>query len=172
MADSSSQVAELFERAALPPGSARQKSQYGGLYLNAYVGMGFGWEWVTDVDGDEHHISAFAPVGLEYAFGGKLSLMAALIDTGVLASKRLNDDDSQVSAESNTSFGQVFAPGLIVAVRPFANPLALCAGIQLAPDLREVVIGDDGSGTAASTWDKMATRITLAVSVDIPIFRF
>ena len=168
MAESSSQVAELFEQAALPPGSARQKGQYGGLYLNAYVGLAGGPEWVSDTSGTGWHLSAFAPVGIEYAFSGHVSAMASVIDVGVLVSRHLgHDDDGKVAKDSNTSFAQVFAPGGFVTWRPAANPLAVCLGAQLAPELREVADDD-----AATTSDKMAVRLTLAISVDIPIFRF
>ncbi len=179
MAKDPTQVASIIEDAALPQGSARQKNSLGGLYLNSYVGMSCGLEWLESENGSSGHVSAFAPVGFEYCFG-RVSMFMSVMDLGALVSYRTKEtvdtaeDDpveTTVDQSSNVEFAQVFAPGAFLTVRPFTNPLAFIVGAQLAPNLRTVRKSTVGV-PELDVRDQMAVRFTIAVAVDIPLMRF
>jgi hypothetical protein len=92
-------------------------------------------------------------------------LFLPLIDLGALLSYRLNHTGS-VDSEPNTTFRQVFAPGLYATI-PLSRvvPATVLIGGQLMPSLRKVE-------TEGRQESRSVFRASIGLSMDILLFKF
>ena len=139
--------------------------------MNAYVGGLLALEWAQQATGGWHGAQrAFSPgfwvpVGLEGGLGsrvGSFSLLAQVIDLGVLASWRVKNDDLQSRPE--VGFEQVFSPGGAFVWGIPRMPISIAVMAAVSPRLR--VLKEDGPGDDK----RSAVRVGLSAAVDIPLF--
>ncbi len=180
-----------FREAALPPGGWRAKRRAESTgeartrgWLNAYVGVGGGYEVVTTVEADTASahgvaIGASLSIGPEWtlrrgASRGRerrlvhsVGVFVPILDLGALLSYRVSGGGG-ASAEPNTTVRQVFAPGIYVVLGLHESPFALSVGGQLMPALRRVRVDNEPDATRVGN----AFRLGASVGVDLALFGF
>jgi hypothetical protein len=142
-ADSSSQVKDLMENIADPPGSSRIKRRKRmTVGLNAYVGASIGqetWDGITEVNGNYFDVSASIPIGIAWSWTSKRnyaekkkptshSIFLSLLDIGEMLTLR---DIDNADYESLFSFKNVFKPSLQYHLNLRRSPFYLGVGAQL-----------------------------------------
>ncbi len=149
-AESSGEVQGVLNRVSQPIGSWRRKFQDTLTFsLQGYAGAKYARE---EVRGSAPAGTALAPilaVGLDLSFTvgswGRLGVFAQAIDVGNVASVHLADEEdpnlTQVEAEPDISWPQLFSPGAYVVWAPFKAPFVLGAGGDWVPALRETSDG-------------------------------
>ncbi len=149
-AESSGEVQGVLNRVSQPIGSWRRKFQDTLTFsLQGYAGAKYARE---EVRGSAPAGTALAPilaVGLDLSFTvgswGRLGVFAQAIDVGNVASVHLADEEdpnlTQVEAEPDISWPQLFSPGGYVVWAPFKAPFVLGAGGDWVPALRETSDG-------------------------------
>jgi hypothetical protein len=182
-AETSDDVANAIEAAALPSGSSRIKRETPfNVALNAYVGLSGGAEYFPKLKKDQtaFAMGVAAPIGVAFSWGGKksktvrkngnevggksITLFVPLVDIGALASFRFADDSSNVS--STIQLKNIVAPGLYFYYGLGKCPVSIGIGGQIGPQLREVTARD------VNINKNFYIRFGLNVVVDIPILNF
>lgn len=179
-AQSSEDMEAVLSAYVSPPGSYEEKRNQPGpgyMTLNAYVGGGFGAEFMRGAAESDTVLSdpseALWPVvAIGPEFGGRicdecnnptnLGVFVPLIDLGTLAQYRF--EHSETTAFPTVDLRSVFAPGVYgtVGLSGLGSPFALQAGVSWAPALRE--ISEDGKKETRS-----AVRAGVNVVVDVPL---
>jgi hypothetical protein len=160
-ATSPTQVQNVLETVALPPGSysIKQKSCVN-ISLNGYIG--YGWDI-----GQGHGI--YAPIGPAISFGlgkkhgGAFTIFIPLIDLGGIASYSVLNDTTVSSLKQNITFQSVIAPGIQGFIEFPKTPLAIGAGWRMTPSLFY-------NGSSGLVPVKSSSVFSIAILVDIPIF--
>ncbi len=96
-----------------------------------------------------------------------LSLFASLIDVGAIVAFRLGDEETPLS--DNLQWRNLFAPGGYLVWGIGNTPLALGAGVQYGPELRELITVE---GATVPDIQSRAFRVGVYLAVDIPFFHF
>jgi hypothetical protein len=184
-ADSTQDLKAIISRYAQPVGSySIKRKHYFSLDLNAYPGL-FAATEVCPGDCGNLQKEAFvngvtAPIGFSLSWGKKaswlgkydeslnqghsFSFFVPVVDIGAAFSYRWSSaNDSRGLAP--IKFAQIFAPGLFVVWGIKKMPIALMAGAQYTPRLREIV---DATNNRVSDSDMI--RIGVTASVDISLF--
>ncbi|TND10262.1 MAG: hypothetical protein FD123_510 [Bacteroidetes bacterium] len=185
-AQSSEEMVDALESAALPVGSYRiKRDSYFNLAINSYAGFFGGYEKligndsITKANSKGWHYGFTAPVGLAFSWGFKrpnqsttakplqkdgwsFSIFLPLIDVGAITSFRLQDGSTQLPT---LQWQNVWAPGIYGIIGIRNSPLAIHLGTQYGPDLRKIDITNNTTITAPA-W-KM---INIGLTADIPLF--
>jgi len=190
-ANSSAEVKEALEVAALPVGSYQIKRQtFSEISLNAYAGLFAGLEYRTSPPKGANEIVGAvgftAPAGLAFSWGTRdvvktrqagdkrvktswkptgssNSFFFSIIDVGAVTSFRIADDSTETLPEF--TWENILAPGVFYVRGLKDSPVSLGIGVQSGPQLREL--------TSTSTVLSDANWTCKAfVAVDIPIFSF
>lgn len=199
-AENSDQVQEAIEAVALPAGSARIKrlSSFN-VALNGYVGLYLGNEKINKIDTEfKSTFGLSAPVGISISRGHSLffirsggkdwfngfssSLFISIIDIGALASFRFTETNVPVAGDTTTAtvyqvpeiqLKDIISPGAFVSIGIPKSPISLNMGVQIGPNLRKVSIADDPSAGVVNEYsERMYTRWSVGLVVDIPILNF
>ncbi|WP_439585683.1 hypothetical protein [Dyadobacter bucti] len=187
-AQNSDDVEKAIEAAAMPAGSSRIKREsIFNVSINAYTGFFLGGEKIQDID-NKTKINAYgvtAPVGIAISGGHRFlfwktsqkvenenknawstSLFFSLIDLGAVAAYRFRDD---TTAQIPTIYlKNILSPGAFISIGIPKSPISVNFGAQIGPNLRKV----NGNTTDKPSNDynnKMYTRLSLSVLVDIPV---
>jgi len=162
------EVSQAIEAFALPPGSsAIKKYSSFSLAINAYVGVGGGYEYLNGLQEKPFYAIA-TPVGISASWGfrqyGSISLFASIIDIGALTAFRFDPNNSGVTNPlPELKFENVFAPGAYLIYGVPKYPLSIGVGAQLGPNLRTVTAAN------GSTFQTSGFRMGAFIAVDIPI---
>lgn len=189
-ASNGDQIRVAFEAAASPVGGWQGKRYgEGGASITALPGGGAGAEWLVTRGEKEDSLGRVAatygvslPVGIEWmqrrvgddgvatpgchrAAVCGIGVFVPIIDLGALLSYRVGGA-SDVRPDPNTTFRQVFAPGLYASLA-FSRtiPLNMLAGVQFMPALRTV-----DSPTNPGT--RSAFRFGINLGMDVMLFKF
>jgi len=98
--------------------------------------------------------------------GWSTSLFLSLIDVGAVAAFRFKDDETE--QVPTIQLKDIFAPGAFISLGIPKSPLSMNMGIQGGPNLRKINL----SGTGNDFENRMYTRYSFSLAVDIPIFNF
>lgn len=178
-AQTSADMQKIFEAAAAPAGSYREKFNSDTLTsITAYAGAAYtnekydlggpGTSWTNT------KWQPFMPVGVQYTANwkncgprdnsfdcGVWGAFVSVIDVGALAMNR--PSNGAVSSNSNTGFAQVFSPGLYLTWNPpHPGLLAMGIGIARTPKL---VTANTGAQVAT-------TRLQVFFALDLTLFAF
>lgn len=164
-ATSSEEVRQAIEAFALPPGSAAiKKFSSFSIALNAYVGVGGGYETLQSV-GSKPYYALATPIGFTFSRGfgkgGALSLLVSVIDIGALTAYRFDGNNTQALPE--LKFENVLAPGGYLIYGFPKLPLSFGIGAQYGPSLRSVTNSTLNISTTTG-W-----RAGAFLAVDIPL---
>jgi hypothetical protein len=177
-AQTSDEVENAIEAAALPTGSSRIKRESSfNISFNAYGGFFYGHEYMKGVKDcvafNSYGITA--PIGVTIGFGQRKllhpwdgnghaswSLFISLIDLGVVAAYRLNNDT--VAQVPTIQLKNIFSPGAFISVGIPKTPLSFNMGAQVGPNLRNV------SAAKNDYSNNTYIRVSMSLLVDIPIF--
>jgi hypothetical protein len=176
-AQSSTDMQKIFEAAAAPAGSYREKFKSDSLItITALAGVSRGREWYNFKGANSNYgWQPFLPVGLQFTksfndcvqnnyvhFGcGVIGGFVSVIDLGPLAAERNNG--GTVSNSSNSGWAQAFSPGLYLTWNPpFAKPFVFGYGISKTPKL-----------VTANTGEQVgATRRQFFIAIDMTLFAY
>ncbi len=164
-AQSSEEVSQAIEAFALPPGSAAiKKFSSFSIAVNAYVGVGGGYETLQTV-GTSPYYALATPIGFSFSKGfgkgGALSLFVSVIDIGALTAYRFDGNNTQ--ALPDLTFENVLAPGGYLIYGFPKLPLSFGVGAQYGPGLRSVTNSNLNISTTTG-W-----RAGAFLAVDIPL---
>ena len=162
-AESSEEVGNIIEAAALPAGSysIKQKSRFN-ISFNGYIGYGL------DFNGGLYARGIYAPLGFAFSTGlskkkgGAISLFAGIIDVGGVASYRLENGMTD-SLRQQVRLESIFSPSVQLIYGINKTPISVCAGWRRTPKL--IFSKQDGFTTIRST-----DAFNVAVLIDIPLF--
>jgi hypothetical protein len=174
-ANSSQEVAQAIETAALPVGSATIKRHSNwNVSLNAYVGLFLGSEKINGVDdGFEPNLyGVTAPIGIaiskgvnwEKKYGWSFSLFFSILDLGAPVAFRFKDEKTEKIP--SIQLKDIVSPGIFASFGLPSVPVSLNFGWQSGPVLREITpqLADKASANY--------NRWSLSVAVDIPVLNF
>ncbi|RXK83731.1 hypothetical protein [Filimonas effusa] len=162
---------------AAPPHSYRtvRKSQRS-VTLAAYPGVYVGGEKsFSDHQSGAASFGVTAPVGFSFNWGrykaskagdeamASHSLFVSLVDIGAALSFRWQNDS--IDLPRKITLSQIFFPGLFYVHGWKNSPIARKFGFQYAPALRQIKDGQQAVTDNVVVW-----RISLGLSVDIPVF--
>lgn len=99
-----------------------------------------------------------------YFRGHSISVFVSIIDVGAITSFRLANDETPIEG---IEWKNVFAPGARIVWGIGKTPLALSAGVQYGPTLRQITAA---SGVATPVVKSAALRADLSLTVDIPFY--
>lgn len=147
----------------LPPLSpmVKRKTKFG-IYLNSYVGIDVGaefigeWDTISSQPLEMNSFDLSAPIGFEFLFWGYWGVFIYPIDLGPLVTyyvEGIGQDDVQFG------FDKAFAPGIFAFSALGDTPFIAGLGYQYLPELRT------GSGQDEH-------RFTFTFAVDIPLMEF
>ncbi|MBX2953020.1 MAG: hypothetical protein KF870_10965 [Leadbetterella sp.] len=178
-AETSAEMLQALETAALPVGSYRiKRNNYFNLAVNAYGGIFGAREKVFALPGGVSEVKpgfawgATAPVGISFSWGSpqtakRLNMdgrswggFVSLIDVGTVFAFRMKD---QVSTLPELRWSNLLAPGLYLVHGIKNSPLAVSFGAQYGPDLRKIEV--ESALTDVSAW-----RLGFSLTADIPLF--
>jgi hypothetical protein len=148
-----------------PPTTYRTKRSYAKTtFINSYLGLSGGREWLSRRDSWAGHAGLFAPIGIELAAATKNdhsnSLLFSVVDLGTIVSYRISNTDDSDGVPEDFNLKSIVSPGLFY-VHGFANsPISLGFGGQFAGDLRKTTEERNS-----------AIRLTAFLAVDIPLFQ-
>lgn len=143
------------------------------LSATALVGLNYEWDHLSGpgVDTRARARGGFAPVGFEFSGPSPciekadLGVLLSLIDVGNLISysnTNTTSNGSSVKSAPNTSFSQVWSPGLYL-IWGFPNsPFVVGVGYSRTPELRTATL-------AATKTNLDASRFMIFVAVDITL---
>lgn len=167
-------VRAALESAIAPPdrylAKRVAKEQRRSLWINSYVGLTTGREWL--LNGRNFEEGKFAagialPIGIEINGGRDGGLLLQLLDLGQVLNYRLGDTATVRRDPPDLKFQTVFSPGVVVVWRPFAfmhrRPYAFLLGASYSPFMRERKIG------AATFAQADAFRLSFSLGVDVPV---
>lgn len=173
-AESSDDMVQALENAALPVGSYRVKrNSTFNVSVNAFGGTFYGHNFNTDTS-----LFGFsAPVGIYAGWGnivckatnqykgrGKsIGLFFPLIDVGAVTSFRLAGGTAELA---DVSWANVFAPGAYLSLGLGRCPVSINIGGQMGPELSSV------SATGAPVFYNKDWFWRAGVLIDIPVFDF
>lgn len=178
-ARSAKEVSTVLERHAAPIGSWRRKRGQRWLgSIASLVGGMAGREWTTMGTSDEqvagNELALFVPVGLDITWGARgcwseddknwcpwpTGFFLSVADLGTLTAFRLKEGDEDAGVEApNTSFLQVFSPGIFARWSPFESPFVFGGGCSVVPGLR----GSESDDA------ELTFRVTAFIGVDVNI---
>lgn len=187
-AETSDDVKNAIEAAALPAGSSRIKRETPfNVSLNAYTGLFIGYEKIVQVD-DHPALNSYglaAPVGVAISCGThrflgmpckgaghwSYSAFVSFIDIGAIASFRFQNDS--VAQVPSIKLQDIFSPGVFFSVGIPKCPLSVNMGAQVGPNLRKVNVYDAESGEYVNKYENnVYWRFSISLVVDIPIVNF
>lgn len=186
-AETSDDVKNAIEAAALPAGSSRIKRETPfNVSLNAYPGLFVGYEKIVDVD-NKFTLNSYgltAPVGVAISTGSRkflgmpcnkpghwsYSAFVSFIDIGAVAAFRFQNDS--VEQVPTIQLQDIFSPGLFFSIGVPKCPLSINMGAQVGPNLREVNVENETGEIVNKYEDNVYWRFSLSVVVDIPILNF
>jgi hypothetical protein len=164
-------VQQVIERYALPTQSYRLKrNALNSVHINAYPGVYFGTEILTQSKNNGLAGGISAPIGFSMDWGhlGKnqnqsVSAFFPVIDVGAAFSYRWGKDANDKGFPTDVNWSQIFSPGFYLYWGVPRSPLAIGGGFQWTPKLRKIT-------TAGAENQENALRIGVNTTVDIPIF--
>lgn len=171
-AESAEDVKHAIKAVALPPGSSEIKARSSvNFSVNGYAGFSYGQERGHSTAVYGTHL----PIGLAISFGtgwekeiGAITLLGTMVDLGAVATYRYSQDNTK--ALPDLTLQNILAPGgYLVFSRLFNSPLALNAGLQFGPMLREIA-DNPATGQTSATIENPRWRWNIGLTVDIPIF--
>jgi hypothetical protein len=196
-ADSTTDLRDVINKYAEPVGSysIKRKNRFS-LDLNAYPGLFGGFENPI-ASGNDNNTRALsnksnfvsgitAPIGISLSWGKKrncafgksennvknghsLSIFIPVVDIGAAFSYRWTNDT--LSGLPEIKLSQILTPGLFLIWGLKNMPIAIMAGVQITPKLREVNIYDATTKKYSNdTAEINMVRFGITASVDIPIF--
>jgi hypothetical protein len=188
-AETSNDVKNAIEAAALPAGSSRIKRETPfNVSLNAYTGLFMGHEKIVGMK-DSRGINSYgltAPVGIAVSWGShkffgipdkrgshwSYSAFVSLIDIGTVAAFRFQNDS--IAQVPTIQLQDIFSPGLFLSIGIPKCPLSFNLGAQVGPNLREVYVEDvNNPGEFINSYqDNLYWRFSASVVVDIPLLNF
>lgn len=175
-AQNSDEVKAAIEATVLPVGSSSIKRETDvNIALNAYIGPSLGWEYIPKSQKSTAGVVGItAPVGVAFSWGNLLksntnksgggkssTLFVSLIDIGALASYRIKDNTTDVSADIQIK--NVVSPGLFYYFGFGKCPVSLGVGAQLGPQLRSV------TNKAVTIDNNYYFKYGVSLVVDIPL---
>ena len=167
-AQNSDEAEKAIESAALPPGSASLKRHSNcDVSLNAYTGLFAGYERIRGLD-MEYKFNAYgvsAPIGVALSTsynGWSFSLFGSFIDLGAITAFRFANDS--MAEIPTVQLKDIISPGIFISIGIKGCPISLNAGYQKGANLRKVNESNNDYS------DKVYTRFSFALCVDIPIF--
>lgn len=195
-AETSEDVKNAIEAAALPAGSSRIKRETPfNVSLNAYCGLFMGYEYVKGVDHpltwNYQKINSYgltAPIGVSLSTGSRrflnmpckkdghwsYSAFFSLIDIGAVAAFRFHNDT--VAQVPTIHLQDIFSPGLFFSVGIPKCPISINIGAQVGPNLRNIYSEEDeqtGEMVLQNKFgNRLYTRYSISAVVDIPILNF
>jgi hypothetical protein len=159
----------IISKYALPVTSYRVKHMYRrSIDICAYPGLYAGYEFSAS---KSPNFGVTAPLGFAFSWSKKNkeetyspshSLFISALDLGAPFSYRFVNDAAEGLPE-NITWEQIFSPGVLYVYGFKNTPLALSTGIQYTPLLRKIE-------TQNILDDENVLRISMALTVDIPIF--
>jgi hypothetical protein len=181
-AETSDDVKNAIEAAALPAGSSRIKRETPfNVSLNAYTGLFVGYEKIVEFD-DEFALNSYgltAPIGVAISHGcnhWSYSAFVSLIDLGTVAAFRFTTDSDTAGAQVPTiHLEDIFSPGVFLSVGIPKCPLSINLGAQVGPNLRKIYAEEDETGELIyqnQYEENVYWRFSISLLVDIPIFNF
>lgn len=171
-AESSADMQKIFELAAAPAGSYREKFKSDTLTtITAFGGIAHGSEWYNTSGALENNgFQPFIPIGIQYTKNlspqnngksGVLGGFISIFDLGPLAAGRSNA--GTVSNSSNAGFAQVFSPGIYITYNnPYVKAITLGYGVSRTPKLVTAINGEQVD----------ATRRQLFIAIDMTLMAF
>lgn len=185
-AETSEEVADAIEGAALPSGSSRIKRETPfNVSLNAYAGLFAGYEKIKGIDANGSKINSFgvaAPIGISISRGHSIlflgtgesgwkenkkswstSLLLSVVDIGALTAFRFSNDSTE--SVPKIQLKDIISPGVFLSIGIPKSPLSFNVGYQVGPLLREVT-------QQKNTYDKNYSRVSVSLCVDIPLLNF
>jgi len=184
-AETSEEIENAIETAALPAGSSRIKRETPfNVSLNAYAGLFAGYERIKGVDGGSkfNSFGVSAPIGIAISRGhsflfigtGKKgwkenncswssSLFLTMVDIGALTAFRFANDSTE--SVPHVKLKDIISPGVFLSIGVPKTPLSFNLGYQVGPLLREVT-------QQKNTYDKNYSRVSVSLCVDIPLLNF
>jgi hypothetical protein len=170
-------VQTVLDTVSSPVGAWRMKRVKPMVSIGGLVGLGGAYELampgtstsVSNTNAQGFVTSVFAPVGFDFSWpvdASTLGFFVSVLDLGDLVGARVASGDGSgvKSTSQNASIEQVFAPGFYLRAGLLRSPLVLSAGINWAPDLRQLTL-TDGEVVNAN-----AVRAGLQLSVDLTMF--
>ncbi len=179
-AKTSEDVLDAIEAAALPPGnSIVKKTTAANVSVNAYLGGGYGREFLGDAVTNNDNSTGWAnvgyitaPIGIALSRGIKslasskvpvsTSLFVSLVDVGAIATYRFQDDST--AALPDLTFRNIFTPGAYFVVGVSKAPVSIGFGGQMGPALRQI------DAQSATISDGVNWRWGAFIAIDIPVF--
>lgn len=171
-AETSAEMIQALETAALPVGSYRIKRNNNfNVSINSFGGISGGYEEFKAKGGG--FFAPSAPVGLYFGWGKNqnnvkegdghsFGAFISLLDVGSVFALRITGDST---ALPEISWKNIFTPGFYLLYGIKKTPLSIGAGIQKAPELRF-----SSADSKVSVIDRNAWRVGIKLTVDIPIF--
>lgn len=171
-AETAEEVEAAIEAAVLPAGSARiKKESVLNLSIQSYLGLNY-----LDVPDQSNlarikgKLGVYAPVGISGSAGFKLlqqrwslSAFVSVFDVGGIAAFRFVEADSAIKGDITA--GNIFSPGLNVALGLPKVPIAIGAGYQAGPRLQRI-----NEGVPELSENNAAWGLHYFIVVDIPLF--
>lgn len=185
-AETSEEVENAIEAAALPSGSSRIKRETPfNVSLNAYAGLFTGNEKIKGIKTTGSKFNSFgvaAPIGIAISRGHSIffvgtgsngwktnkrswstSLLLSVIDLGALAAFRFSNDSTE--SVPKIQLKDIVSPGIFISIGIPKSPLSVTIGYQIGPLLREV-------SQKQNTYSQHYSRISISLCVDIPLLNF
>ncbi len=163
-------VKRILNNYAMPVGSyaLKRKSNWN-VGIQAYVGAFGGGEYLNAPNVSNKfaaNVAFAAPIGIDVSHGlpnnSSLSVFMSVVDLGAVVSYRLGDPNTRSLPE--LKLANVLAPGFQLMYGLRNSPIAIGAGIQMAPPLRKYSTDD------AVINSDIGIRAGISATVDIPIF--
>lgn len=163
LAQTPDQVKTALETASVEVGYSRVKRvNKFNISLNAYLGMGLGFEQADGYQSSAQ-INLATPVGLTISRsigkGNSLSLFGSILDLGPIVTYDFSTKATYTDAKLR--FEDFVAPGAFVFWNIANTPFTFGAGMQRTPKIR--VLGDNPD-------PQRTTRILGSFLIDVPIF--
>jgi hypothetical protein len=171
-AETSAEMLQALETAALPVGSYRiKRNNHFNVSINSFGGIGVGYEEFKAKGGT--FLAPSAPVGLYFGWGTNqnnvkkgdghsFGALISLLDVGSVFALRISGDSTSLP---EISWKNIFTPGFYLLWGVGKTPLSIGAGVQKAPELQFSSVD-----SRVSVIDRNAWRIGVKLTVDIPIF--
>jgi hypothetical protein len=170
-AKSADEIAASLETAAAPLGSwrlRRKKTTYG---LSARVGIGGGYEHLTQYNPDGNNggaLGLYVPVLLDVWIANSCPVGFGLqiLDLGAITSIGIK---SGTDVKPDANFSDVVSPGVQISLGLGKSPFVLGVSASWTPSLREKT-SIDSTTMMETTKSFDSWRYMLSFSVDVPIF--
>ncbi|MEM1000491.1 MAG: hypothetical protein AAGN35_25790 [Bacteroidota bacterium] len=180
-ATNSEDVSRALEEAATPVGSYMVKqTSKSSLTLTFLPGAAGGYEipqatrdiFAAGGDtlnyGSGGYLGATLPIGLEWAFGTRTSVLGAVgiygqvLDLGAVLNYRLSSPGDSVQVASDVTFRKVLSPGIGITLHGTKVPIVLGGRVSYSPQLRSIT-----DGTASYQLNTLQIGGFIAVDVTV-----